>query len=348
MVCPNGLCYHRAMTDWLSDAALQAGMRAACAAARRWLGATAPNPPVGAAALDAHGGIIAVAAHQRAGEGHAEALLLRQLQARGQIAAVHTLCVTLEPCNHHGRTPPCTEAILAAGIRRVAIGVRDPNPAVAGGGAARLQAAGVAVRQGVEAELCAQLLYAFAHSVTVGKPWLTVKRALDAQGGMIPPPEQKTFTSPAALKLAHRLRKRADAILTGSGTILADNPCFTVRHVPDHPGKQRILAILDRRRRVPADYLAAAQARGFVPVLYDAPEAALTDLAARGVRDVLAEAGPQLSASLLKSPFWTQDIVIQAGGDERITVRYHDGMKGTAGWQLEAMLPEESYDDERR
>lgn len=316
-------------------------MQAACRAARRWLGATAPNPPVGAAALDAQGTIIGLAAHQRAGEGHAEALLLEQLRAKNLLGAVHALCVTLEPCNHHGRTPPCAEAILAAGIRHVAIGVRDPNPKVTGGGAARLQTAGVSVKLGVEAESCAQLLYAFAHSVTTGKPWLTVKRALDTQGSMIPPFGQKTFTSPAALRLAHRLRKRADAILTGSGTILADNPCFTVRHVPDYPGKQRVLAILDRRRRVPAAYLAAASARGFVPVIYDTIEAALADLTARGVRDILAEAGPQLSASLLNSSYWAQDIVIQAGGDERITVQYHPYLTGTTGWQLENMLPEE-------
>lgn len=320
-------------------------MQAACRAARRWLGATAPNPPVGAAALDAQGNIIGVAAHQRAGEGHAEALLLEQLRARNFLTAVHTLCVTLEPCNHHGRTPPCAEAILAAGIRHVAIGVRDPNPKVAGGGAARLQAAGVTVTQGVEAERCAQLLYAFTYSVTTGRPWLTVKRAFDAQGSMIPPPGQKTFTTPAALKLAHRLRKRADAILTGSGTILADNPCFTVRHVPDYAGKQRVLAILDRRHRVSLAYLAAAPTRGLVPVIYDTIAEALADLAARGVRDVLVEAGPQLAASLLASPFWAQDIVIQAGGDERITVQYHPRLSGTENWQLENMLPEENDDE---
>lgn len=322
-------------------------MQAACRAARRWLGATAPNPPVGAAALDAQGNIIGVAAHQRAGEGHAEALLLEQLRAKNLLAVVHTLCVTLEPCNHHGRTPPCAEAILAAGIRHVAIGVRDPNPKVAGGGAARLQAAGVTVTLGIEAERCAQLLYAFTYSVTTDRPWLTVKRALDAQGSMVPPPGQKTFASPAALKLAHRLRKRADAILTGSGTILADNPCFTVRHVPDYAGKQRVLAILDRRRRVSAAYFAAAPARGLVPVIYDTIAEALADLAARGVRDVLVEAGPQLAASLLASPFWAQDIVIQAGGDERITVQYHPDLTGTTGWQLENMLPEENDDAER-
>lgn len=329
------------MMQSVTEAQRRAGMRAACSAARRWLGATTPNPPVGAAALDAEGNIIGVAAHQRAGQGHAEALLLRQLQANGLLAATHTLCVTLEPCNHHGRTPPCTEAILAAGIKHLAIGVCDPNPHVAGGGAARLQQAGLAVTMGVEAELSAQLLYAFAYSVTLGRPWLTVKRAFDAQGSMIPPLGQKTFTTPAALRLAHRLRKRADAILTGSGTILDDNPCFTVRHVPDYPGKQRMLAILDRRRRVPAAYLADAQARGLMPVVYETIEAALADLAARGVRDILAEAGPQLSASLLASPFWAQDIVIQAGGDERITVQYHPDVSGTANWQLENMLPEE-------
>lgn len=320
-------------------------MHLACAAARQWLGVTSPNPPVGAAALDAGGKQLGVAAHQRAGEGHAEALLLEQLQREGKFTHIHTLCVTLEPCNHQGRTPPCCDAIIAAKIPRVVIGCRDPNPRVAGGGVERLRAAGVAVTELDDPE-CQALLYAFAHSVTTGKPWVTVKRAFTSAAGMIPPLGQTTFTAPESLRLAHQLRKRADAIVTGSGTVLADNPAFTVRHVPDHVGKTRVLAILDRRRRVSAEYLAAAARRGLTPIIYDSLTEAFADLARRQCREVLVEAGPKLSDAALASPAWCQDIQIhqahvQQALPDRVTVRYHPSLAANAAWPLAWMLPQE-------
>lgn len=318
-----------------------AALGAACAVARRWLGATPPNPPVGAAALDAAGNLLGVAAHQRAGEGHAEALLLQQLRTAGMLAQVQTLCVTLEPCNHHGRTPPCCEAIIAAKIPQVVIGAHDPNPHVAGGGAARLRAADVIVTELNDPE-CQAVLYAFKHSVTTGRPWVTVKRAFTAAGSMVPPLGQKTFTSPEALRLAHQLRRRADAILTGSGTVLADNPDFTVRHVPDHAGKTRLLAILDRRRRVPPDYLAAAAQRGLQPILYDSLDAAIADLGRRQCRDVLVEAGSELSAAVLASDYWCQEVRIQQALPDSVTVRYHPTLAAMADWPLEWMLPQET------
>lgn len=333
-------CNQKLPDDWLAQ-----GMRRACREARCWLGATAPNPPVGAVALDGVGQVLAVAAHQRAGQAHAEALLLERLRAQGLLEKTHTLCVTLEPCNHHGRTPPCADAIIAAGIRHVAVGVRDPNPQVSGGGVEHLRNSGVVVTLGVEELLCQQLLYAFSYRVTQGRPWLTVKRAFDCHGSMIPPAGQKTFTSPSALRLAHQLRKRADAVLTGSGTILADNPCFTVRHVQDYKGKQRVLAILDRRRRVPTAYLAAAAARGFVPVLYDDLTAALDGLARRGALDVLVEAGLELSRAILATDLWTQNVtieqlpMIQNEVMERISVNYKPERMD---WSLSHMLPEET------
>lgn len=298
-----------------------AAMTAACREARRWLGATAPNPPVGAAALDGDGNLLAVAAHERAGTAHAEAKLIALCRERGLLARVRTLCVTLEPCNHHGRTPPCSEAIIAAGIPRVAIGTRDPNPGVKGGGIERLRGAGIRVEMAVEEERCRQLLHAFAFSAVEGRPWVTVKRAFDAIGSMIPPPGRKTFTSKPSLFLAHRLRKKADAILTGSGTILSDNPTFTVRHLPDHPGKRRWLAILDRRRRVPEPYLAAAARRGLDPVIYDDLDAALADLQGRGVRDVLVEAGPALSDAVLTEDSWCLSVDIHKGAPDRVAYR---------------------------
>jgi diaminohydroxyphosphoribosylaminopyrimidine deaminase/5-amino-6-(5-phosphoribosylamino)uracil reductase len=229
----------------------------------------------------------------------------------------------LEPCNHTGRTPPCTEAIIAAGIRRGVIGAHDPNPHVAGGGAARLRQAGIEVVEGVEGELCRRLIAPFAFHAATGRAFVTVKRAFDEAGSMIPPVGHKVFTSEASLVLAHRLRRKADAIVTGSGTILADRPLFTVRHVDDHAGKRRILAILDRRGRVDEAYLQQARENGMEPVIYTDIAFCLHDLAARGARDILVEAGTVLSDAVLASPHWTMRVDIHKGMPDRINVAFH-------------------------
>lgn len=295
-------------------------MRQAAFAARKWMGATSPNPPVGAVALDSSGKILATAAHQRAGMAHAEALLIEECRKQNFLSQVETLCVTLEPCNHHGLTPPCSEAIIQSGIKKVVIGTRDPNPKVTGGGVEKLRSAGIEVITGVAEEECRQLIHAFAYYVQTGKVWLTVKRAINSEGSMIPPVGQKTFTSSDSLKLAHLLRKKADAILTGSGTILADHPLFTVRHVADQPDKRRWLAILDRRGRVPDDYIGAAAKRGLDIIIYQDLGEALRDLARKGAQDVLAEAGPALSQSLLDSGLWTMSVTIRQGLTDKIDV----------------------------
>lgn len=129
---------------------------------------------------------------------------------------------------------------------------------------------------------------------------------------MIPPPGQKTFTREKSLRLAHELRKRADAIITGSGTVLADNPEFTVRHVLDHPGKRRWLAILDRRGRVPESYLEAARGRGFAVFKLASLEQGLKDLAALGAVEVLVEAGPAVTQACLAASLWNRHVVIRS------------------------------------
>jgi diaminohydroxyphosphoribosylaminopyrimidine deaminase/5-amino-6-(5-phosphoribosylamino)uracil reductase len=323
-------------------------MRRAVAEARKWMGATSPNPCVGAAALDADGNILAVAAHRKAGGPHAEAALIAACRYSGILASVQTLCVTLEPCNHTGRTPPCAEAIIKAGIRRVVVGTKDPNPEVRGGGIAALRAAGVEVIEGVEENLCRQILYSFAFSVTQKRPWITVKRAFDSNDSMIPPRGKKSFTSPSSLRLAHRLRKGADAIMTGSGTILADNPLFTVRHVADFGGKKRLLVIMDRRRRVSSDYLRRAEGNGFHPVLCDGIDQALELFSAHSVRNLLVEAGPLLSTTILEKGLWNLQIDIRRQSDDtpdlvipslnQATVLPFDA----SDWDLENLLPYES------
>jgi diaminohydroxyphosphoribosylaminopyrimidine deaminase/5-amino-6-(5-phosphoribosylamino)uracil reductase len=140
-----------------------------------------------------------------------------------------------------------------------------------------------------------------------GTPWVTLKIARTASGSMIPPAGQKTFTSPESLKTAHLLRRNADALLTGSGTILADQPELTVRHLPDHPKKRRHLVILDRRMRVTPEYLATARSRGFlVHVLRYTPQEALRFLGSQGVIEVLVEAGPTLTEVFLSENLWNE------------------------------------------
>lgn len=290
--------------------AIARAFRLALDAASAFAGATAPNPPVGCAVLAADGEVLAVEAHRGAGLPHAEAAALAACRDRSD--AVHTLVVTLEPCNHHGRTPPCSEAILASPARAVWIGARDPNPAVAGGGAARLSAAGLDVSfvEGPLAAQAARLIAPFAMRSLRGRPWLTLKQAFTADGSMVPPRGEKTFTSEVSLDLAHALRRRADAVITGSGTVLADAPLLTVRRVPDPRRAPRRLAILDRRGRVPGAYLAAAREGGLEPSLHADIPALLADLAEGGALEALVEAGPTLSAAFLAAGLWDERVVI--------------------------------------
>ena len=297
-------------------------------------GATGPNPPVGCVLLDAQGQELASGVHRRAGQPHAEAEAIAQARAAGVAEKIDSVVVTLEPCNHHGRTPPCAEAILTTGARQVWIACSDPNPKVAGGGAERLRAAGLSVKflseldhpsapsLLVEAD---RLLAPFSKRVRTSLPFITIKQAISTSGSMMPDTGQKTFTSAPSLELAHRLRRRADAILTGSGTVLADDPLFTVRLVPDHPHNQRMLILLDRRRRISEDYLHAARLRGFAVHLADDVHEALEVIGAAGGMEVLIEAGPTLTRHLLAVGLWDEYVLIEqaanADGTDRVTLR---------------------------
>ena len=283
-------------------------------------GATAPNPPVGCVLLGGDGQVLAEAAHERAGSAHAEAAAIAMCRAAGSLDLARAAVVTLEPCSHVGRTPPCADALLATGIKLILIGAPDPHPLAPGQGFEMLQDAGLRVlpfsaldhpAAGRLARSAARLIEPFASAVIRGRPFVTLKTALTSKGSMVPPSGQKTFTSEMSLAHAHTLRRRADAILTGSGCILADDPAFTVRRVPDHPAKRRILAILDRRRRVPDAYFADARARGLEPRRYAGLEAALKDLGAAGALEVLVEAGPTLRRAVLKSGVWDEEVIFQ-------------------------------------
>jgi diaminohydroxyphosphoribosylaminopyrimidine deaminase / 5-amino-6-(5-phosphoribosylamino)uracil reductase len=310
---------------------LQAAFGHALQAAAEFEGATAPNPPVGCVILGADGSELAVAAHHAAGQPHAEALAILKCKEAGLAERIHTLIVTLEPCNHQGRTPPCTSAILATPAKQIWIGTPDPNSHVKGGGAALLRASGLDVQFWPEGEIALQakrLIAPFAKLKSTGLPWVTVKQALNRNGSMIPPAGQKTFTSQASLILAHQLRKRADAIMTGSGTVVADAPLFTVRHVQDFAGKRRKLVLMDRRHRISVDYIAAASARGFDVLMGTSIADVLHILGKAGVMEVLVEAGPQLTQEVLSSGLWDEHVLIQQSEQrDKITITQNNSTK---------------------
>ena len=208
-------------------------------------GHTAPNPHVGAAIVK-DGVLVSVGHHERAGEAHAEIAALR---AAGEHARGATLYCTLEPCNHHGRTPPCTDAILAAGIARVVIGASDPKKHVPTSGAARLAAAGLEVMLGVREPEARALIADFTMLVTARRPLVELKAAITLDGRIATRTgSSKWITGEAARTEAHRLRERADAVMVGVSTVLADDPQLDVRHVE---GRDPVRVILDTHLRTP-------------------------------------------------------------------------------------------------
>ena len=225
-------------------------MRRAIDLARHGVGSVSPNPPVGAVVLDASGAVVGEGWHRRAGEPHAE---VHALAAAGARARGGTLVCTLEPCAHVGRTPPCTSAIEAAGVARVVIGVRDPNPAVDGRGIARLRDHGIEVTEGVLASDAGRLIEAFAKHVRTGMPFVTWKVASSLDGKVAAADGSSRWVSgEAAREDAHHLRAASDAIVIGSGTAAADDPSLTVRH--GVAGARPPLRVLvDGRGRVAAD-----------------------------------------------------------------------------------------------
>lgn len=204
-------------------------MRRALNLAQRGFGCTSPNPMVGAV-LVKKGKTIGRGWHRRAGLPHAEIEAIHDAQRRGQDVRGSTLYVTLEPCSTFGRTPPCTEAIVAAGIRKVFVGTIDPNPRHAGKGLVLLRRAGLTVSQGLLQEECKALNESFNHWIRRRMPFVTVKAAMTLDGKIATPSgESKWITGPAARAMGMKLRKGADAILVGINTVLADDPLLTVR-----------------------------------------------------------------------------------------------------------------------
>src|SRR6476661_5968049 len=203
-------------------------MRRALALAARGWGRTAPNPMVGAVVVR-DGVVVGEGWHAEYGGPHGE---VEALRAAGDRARGATIYVTLEPCNHHGKTPPCTDALLAAGVRRVVVACDDPSP-VARGGAQRLHEAGVEVTLGVEEQAARELNAPFFHALASDRPFVRLKLALSLDGAIADHSRQPGWlTGELARREVHRMRAGSDAIAVGIGTVLADDPELTVRHAP--------------------------------------------------------------------------------------------------------------------
>ena len=312
-------------------------MHEALALAHGAIGLSEPNPRVGCVIVAADGRVIGRGHTQQAGGAHAEVMALRDAQARGEAVRGATIYVTLEPCSHHGRTPPCCDALIEAGIARVVMALQDPNPLVAGQGEARLRAAGIAVESGALADEARELNIGFFSRMQRGRPWVRLKAAVSLDGRTaLNNGASQWITGPAARADGHAYRKRAGAVLTGVGTVLEDDPRLDVRLVEtalqplrvivdsrlDTPPTARILdapgSVLLYAATPDAQRRAALEARGAQIALVPGPNAKvdlsamLADLAARGINELHVEAGHKLNGSFVREGLVDEFLVYMA------------------------------------
>jgi diaminohydroxyphosphoribosylaminopyrimidine deaminase/5-amino-6-(5-phosphoribosylamino)uracil reductase len=292
--------------------------------AARGLNTTTPNPRVGCV-LVKDGVVVGEGWHERAGEAHAETHALKRAGKSARSAAAY---VTLEPCSHHGRTPPCADALIDAGVIRVVAAMRDPNPLVAGEGLARLELAGIEVASGLMETEAREMNVGFVSRMTRGRPWLRLKVAASLDGKTaLNNGKSQWITGPDARRDAHAWRARSCAILTGIGTVKDDDPSLTVRNVPCE--RQPIRVVIDSRLETPpgakvlqGGALVFSAVAGVLPgaeVVVTPNKQGKVDLAAmmqelgrRGINEVLAEAGMKLNGSLLAAGLVDELLIYQA------------------------------------
>jgi diaminohydroxyphosphoribosylaminopyrimidine deaminase/5-amino-6-(5-phosphoribosylamino)uracil reductase len=325
----------------------EAHMRAALRLAARGLGNTWPNPAVGCV-LVKDGQVIARGWTQPGGRPHAEA---EALARAGAAAAGATAYVTLEPCSHHGRTPPCCDALIRAGVRRVVVAMRDPDARVDGRGFARLRQAGITVEEGLLGADAAALNAGFVNRITQGRPLVTLKLASTLDGRIATAcGESRWITGGAARRAVHALRARHDAVMVGSGTVLADDPELSCR-IPGMDPVSMLRVIADARLRTPPDARLVREAGSHPTWLLTGaghrpsalspyiqagvqvmtlrramgggllPRGMLSTLGARGVTRVLVEGGAGLASALLA-----------AGLVDRLVWFHAPGVMGAEGW----------------
>jgi diaminohydroxyphosphoribosylaminopyrimidine deaminase/5-amino-6-(5-phosphoribosylamino)uracil reductase len=308
-----------------SDAAF---MRRALELARNGWGQTAPNPMVGAVVVRS-GEIVGEGYHTRFGAPHAE---IEALRAAGDRAAGATIYVTLEPCTHVGKTPPCADALVAAGITRVVIAARDPNPTAAGG-AERLRAAGIDVTIGVEGSTARELNAPFFHSHESKRPWITLKLAVSLDGALADATgRSRWITGDESRRVVHEMRAGSDAIGVGIGTVLSDDPSLTVRDAAA-PRVAPSRVIFDRAARLPTTSVLAKTARDVptIVVTDSAPASraaaleqlgvrvlqaaslreALESLGGSGFRSLLVEGGARLAGALIGTGMVDRLVIFQ-------------------------------------
>jgi diaminohydroxyphosphoribosylaminopyrimidine deaminase/5-amino-6-(5-phosphoribosylamino)uracil reductase len=302
--------------------------------ARRGLRTASPNPRVGCVIVR-DDRVIGEGWHERAGLPHAEAAAIAAIVGAGDTAKAATAYVTLEPCSHFGRTPPCADALIAAGVARVVAAMQDPNPLVAGQGMAKLAAAGVEVAIDLLAAEARELNIGFVSRMTRGRPWLRLKVAASLDGKTaLNNGVSQWITGPDARRDAHAWRARSCAVLTGIGTIRDDNPRLTVREV--QTTRQPLKVVIDSRLETPPDAAvleggnvliaaaedgergAALRSRGAEIVLLPNTQgkvelaALMRELGRRGVNEVLVEAGTRLNGSLLREGCVDEFLIYQA------------------------------------
>lgn len=310
-----------------------------------------PNPAVGCVIVRGDA-IVGEGWHEAAGLPHAE---VNALAAAADEARAATVYVTLEPCAHHGRTPPCSEALIAAGVGEVVVGLRDPDPRVDGAGIAALERAGIRVRAGLMEASVRALMPGFIRRVTAGRPFVRLKIAASLDGRTAMANGQSQWITGAAARTdVQRLRARSGAVMTGIGTVLADDPSLTVREAGiDTGGRQPLRVVLDNGLRMPlAAEMLALPGATLVYCIDDRrrgpleeagalvvrvperggqvdPAAVLADLAGRDVNEVLVEAGPTLSGCLIETGVVDELVIYQAPhimGSETL------GMFATPAW----------------
>ena len=312
-------------------------MRTALALAQHAIGLSDPNPRVGCVIVGAHGQVIGRGHTQQAGGPHAEVMALRDAAAQGHAVRGATACVTLEPCAHHGRTPPCCDALIEAGVARVVMALQDPNPQVAGQGAARLRAAGIAVDEGPLADEARELNIGFFSRMQRGRPWVRLKAAVSLDGRTaLNNGVSQWITGSAARADGHAFRKRAGAVLTGVGTVLDDDPRLDVRLV--ETARQPLRVVVDSRLDMPptarllappgavlvyaaapdAARIAALQATGAEVATLPGPAGkvdlagVLADLARRGINELHVEAGHKLNGSFVREGLVDEFLIYMA------------------------------------
>jgi diaminohydroxyphosphoribosylaminopyrimidine deaminase/5-amino-6-(5-phosphoribosylamino)uracil reductase len=323
-----------------------AWMARALQMARRGLNTTTPNPRVGCVIVR-DGAVIAEGWHEKAGGLHAEAAALMKVGVSGtgrppgrrwpeEATAGATAYVTLEPCSHHGRTPPCADALIASGVQRVVAAMQDPNPLVAGRGMEKLRAAGIAVESGLMEAEARELNIGFISRMTRGVPWVRLKVAASLDGKTaLNNGVSQWITGPDARRDAHAWRARSCAMLTGIGTVKDDNPRLNVRDVPC--SRQPMRVVVDSRLETPPGAAvldgggtliacaiddpvrrAALEAAGAEIVVLPNPHgkvelpALMQELARRGINEVMCEAGTKLNGSLLREGCVDELLIYQA------------------------------------